>query len=96
MDCISIGKERQFNGFNVKEVKPALLLLNSTITDILNSQWVYPAVMNSKMYEKPLRALTPSVATSFLILLALLSIVTFSSLIPQQEAQNLLNNERNF
>jgi hypothetical protein len=38
------------------------------------------------MYEKPLRALTPSVATSFSILLALFSIVIFSSLIPQQEA----------
>lgn len=38
------------------------------------------------MYEKPLRVLTPSVATSFSILLALFSIVTFSSLIPQQEA----------
>ncbi|MFZ0203537.1 MAG: hypothetical protein WAL46_07575 [Nitrososphaeraceae archaeon] len=42
--------------------------------------------MNSKSYEKPLIALTPSVATSFSILLALFSIVTFSSLIPQQEA----------
>jgi hypothetical protein len=37
------------------------------------------------MYEKSLRALTPSVATSLSILLALFSIVTFSSLIPQQE-----------
>jgi hypothetical protein len=53
---------------------------------MLNSQWVYSAVMNSKSYEKPLRVLTPSVATSFSILLALFSIVTFSSLIPQQEA----------
>lgn len=53
---------------------------------MLNSQRVYSAVMNSKSYEKPLRALTPSVATSFSILLALFSIVTFSSLIPQQEA----------
>lgn len=61
-------------------------MLNSTITEMLNSQWVYSAVMNSKSYEKPLRVLTPSVATSFSILLALFSIVTFSSLIPQQEA----------
>jgi hypothetical protein len=38
MDCVSMGKERQFNDLNVKEVKPALLLLNSTITDMLNSQ----------------------------------------------------------
>jgi len=53
---------------------------------MLNSLWVYSAVMNSKSYEKPLRALTRSVATSFSILLALFSIVTFSSLIPQQEA----------
>ena len=53
---------------------------------MLNSQRVYSAVMNSKSYEKPLRALTRSVATSFSILLALFSIVTFSSLIPQQEA----------
>jgi hypothetical protein len=52
--------------------------------------------MNLKMYEKPLRALTPSVATSFSILLALLSIVTFSSLIPQQEAlaQQELNQQQ--
>lgn len=53
---------------------------------MLNSLWVYSAVMNSKSYEKPLRALTRSVAISFSILLALFSIVTFSSLIPQQEA----------
>lgn len=52
--------------------------------------------MNSKMYEKPLRVLTPSVATSFSILLALFSIVTFSSLIPQQEAlaQQELNQQQ--
>ena len=53
---------------------------------MLNSQRVYSAVMNSKSYEKPLRGLTPSAATGFSILLALFSIVTFSSLIPQQEA----------
>ena len=53
---------------------------------MLNSQRVYSAVMNSKSYEKPLKTLTPSAATSFSILLALFSIVTFSSLIPQQEA----------